>query len=301
MNIKRKSIIRNKYLTGFWFVLPALIYMIVMIGYPVIYNIILSMKNLDVKTFKGNISVFVGLENYKTLFADPVFIQALLNTLQYTVFCLMIQFSIGFLFALFFSKKFPCSGFIRGLLLIAYMMPMSVTALLGRNMFGVTEGIINDILLNIGFIHEPITWLVSSKTALWTVIFTNCWVGIPFNMLLLTTGLSNISGDIYESASIDGANGIQKFFFMTLPLLKSSILSVLMLGLIYTFKVFDLIYIMTSGGPNNATEVLATYSYKLSFGQYRFSMGSAGAVVLFLCLFVVGLFYLKLTMNEEAN
>jgi len=301
MNMKKKNIFKNKKFTGLWFILPALIYMVVMIGYPLIYNLILSMKNLDVKTFKGNTAVFIGFENYKTLFADPVFIKSLINTLLYTVVCLVIQFTIGFIFAIFFSKKFKFSGFIRGLLLVAYMMPMSVTALLGRNMFGVSEGIINDVLLNLHLINQPISWLVSSKTAIWAVIFTNCWVGIPFNMLLLTTGLSNISEDIYESASIDGANGLQKLFYMTIPLLKSSILSVLMLGLIYTFKVFDLVYIMTSGGPNNATEVLATYSYKLSFGQYKFSMGSAASVVLFLCLFIVGLFYLRLTMNEEAN
>ena len=275
--------------------------MVVMIGYPLVYNIILSFKNLDVKTFKGNTSVFVGLENYKTLFHDPVFIQAIINTLQYTLFCLVIQFTIGLIFALFFNKKFPLSGPIRGLLLVAYMMPMSVTALLGRNMFGVTEGVINNLLMQFNIIKEPISWLVSSKTAIWAVIMTNCWVGIPFNMLLLTTGLSSIPHDVYESASIDGANNIQKFFYMTLPLLKSSMLSVLMLGLIYTFKVFDLVYIMTSGGPVNSTEMLATYSYKLSFGQYQFSMGSAAAVVLFMFLFVVGLGYLKLTMSEEAN
>jgi len=297
--MKRRLKDRNS--EGILFVLPALIYMIFMIGYPLIYNIILSFKNLDVKTFKGNTAIFVGLDNYKAILADEVFRKAFGNTVQYTVFCLLIQFTIGFIFALFFSKKFPLAGPIRGLLLVAYMMPMSVTALLGRNMFGVTEGVINDILLNLGMIQKPIEWLISSKTAIWSVIIANSWVGIPFNMLLLTTGLSNIPQDVYESASIDGANGIQKFFYMTLPLLKSSMLSVLMLGLIYTFKVFDLVYIMTSGGPVNSTEMLATYSYKLSFGQYKFSMGSASSVILFLCLFVVGIGYLRLTMNEEAN
>ena len=296
-----KQRLKDRNTEGIYFVIPALIYMILMIGYPLVYNIILSFKNLDVKTFKGNTAVFVGLENYRAILADEVFRQAFGNTVQYTLCCLLIQFTVGFIFALFFSKKFPLAGPIRGLLLVAYMMPMSVTALLGRNMFGVTEGVINDILRHLGIIQKPVEWLISSKTALWGVIIANSWVGIPFNMLLLTTGLSNIPQDVYESASIDGANGIQKFFYMTLPLLRSSMLSVLMLGLIYTFKVFDLVYIMTSGGPVNSTEMLATYSYKLSFGQYRFSMGSAGAVILFLCLFVVGIGYLRLTMNEEAN
>jgi multiple sugar transport system permease protein len=301
MRKKTAEVFQSRDKEGIWFVLPALVYMLVMIGYPLVYNIILSFKNLDVKTFKGNTSIFIGLENYKTLFADEVFIKAISNTFQYTIVCLIIQFTIGLAFAIFFSKKFPLAGPVRGLLLVAYMMPMSVTALLGRNMFGVTEGVINDLLLQLHFIKEPIGWLVNSKTAIWGVILANCWVGIPFNMLLLTTGLSSISEDVYESASIDGANSIQQFFYMTIPLLKSAMLSVLMLGLIYTFKVFDLVYIMTSGGPVNSTEMLATYSYKLSFGQYQFSMGAAGAVVLFLCLFLVGLGYLKLTMQEEVN
>ncbi len=296
-----KNLSKNRNLIGVWFILPALVYMIGLIGYPLVYNIILSFKNLDIKTFKGNQAIFVGFSNYKVLFADEIFINSILHTIQYTIFCLLIQFTIGFSFALFFKRKNHLSFFVRGILLIAYMMPISVTALLGRNMFGVTEGIINQLLLNLGFIDMPIDWLVSSKTALWAVIFTNCWVGIPFNMLLLTTGLSNIPEEVYESASLDGANVIQQFFYMTLPLLRSAILSVIMLGLIYTFKVFDLIYIMTSGGPNNSTEVLSTYSYKLSFVQYKFSMGSAAAVVLFLFLLCVGFFYLKLTMNEEAN
>ena len=297
----KRRFFKDRSTEGLFFVIPALIYMVLMIGYPLIYNIILSFKNLDVKTFKGNTAVFVGLENYRAILADEVFCKAFGNTVQYTLCCLLIQFTIGFIFALFFSKKFPLAGPIRGLLLVAYMMPMSVTALLGRNMFGVTEGVINDILLRLGLIQKPVEWLISSKTALWGVIIANSWVGIPFNMLLLTTGLSNIPQDVYESAAIDGANGVQKFCYMTLPLLRSSMLSVLMLGLIYTFKVFDLVYIMTSGGPVNSTEMLATYSYKLSFGQYKFSMGSAGAVILFLCLFVVGIGYLRLTMNEEAN
>ncbi|MFV0504784.1 MAG: carbohydrate ABC transporter permease [Lachnospirales bacterium] len=299
MNIKKLT--KNREMVGFWFIVPALVYMIALIGYPLLYNIVLGFKNLDIKTFKGNTAKFIGFDNYMALFSDNVFVDSIIHTLQYTVFCLIIQFTIGFAFAMFFRKKFPLSGFIRGLLLVAYMMPMSVTALLGRNMFGVTEGVINQILLNIGLIAQPIDWLVSSNTAMIAVIITNCWVGIPFNMLLLTTGLSNIPEDIYESASIDGANIVQKFFFMTLPLLRSAMLAVIMLGLIYTFKVFDLIYIMTSGGPNHSTEVLSTYSYNLSFVQYKFSAGSAAAVVLFLFLLCVGFFYLRLTMKEEVN
>lgn len=168
---------------------------------------------------------------------------------------------------------------------------------------GTNEGVINYILSVIRLVDSasPIGWLIGQNEAMWAVIIANCWVGIPFNMLLLTGGLSGIPEDIYESATIDGANSFRRFIRITLPLLKPAILSVLMLGFIYTFKVFDLIFVMTKGGPLNATQVLSTYSYRLSFSEYRFSMGAAGAVILFLCLMVVGLFYLWLVRNEEVN
>lgn len=120
-------------------------------------------------------------------------------------------------------------------------------------------------------------------------------------MLLLATGLSNIPADVYESAMIDGANGIKRFFYITLPLLKQSILAVLVLGFVYTFKVFDLVYVMTGGGPINATEVLSTYSYRESFQYFNFGTGAASANVLFVCLFLVGLIYVKLIGKEDEN
>ena len=131
------------------------------------------------------------------------------------------------------------------------------------------------------------------------LIIANSWVGIPFNMLLLTTGLNDISTDIYEAASIDGATGWQKFVRITVPLLKPTIMSVLVLGFVLTFKVFDLVYVMTGGGPVDATEVLSTYSYKLSFQLFHFGEGAAVANILFICLFLVALIYLKTISRDE--
>jgi multiple sugar transport system permease protein len=176
------------------------------------------------------------------------------------------------------------------------MIPMSVTGLLGKNIFS-NAGLINNLLAKIGIAGPE--WLVNTSTALIAVIIMNCWVGIPFNMLLLISGLTSISPEVYESASIDGASWTQRFVHITLPLMKGSMLSVLMLGFIYTFRAFDLMYIMTAGGPLNSTDVLGTYSYMLSFTQYEFSKGAAVAMVLFACLFIVGLFYLKLLSKEE--
>lgn len=306
MTSEKRHFIGRESRNGYFFVLPALIFMAVMIVYPLIYNFRLSLTNLDVMTFKGDTSVSVGLANFVHLFtSDPVFLEALKHTFQFTLRSLAVQFTIGFALAMFFNQKFPLSGMLRGGMLIGYMMPMSVTGLLFKNLFAtnVNEGVINAALSLLGIIqpNQPIGWLVSEQYALWAATIANCWVGIPFNMMLLVAGLSTIDQSIYESATIDGASSLQRFIHITLPLMRPAIVSVLMLGFIYTFKVFDLIFIMTNGGPVNATQVLSSYSYKLSFSQYNFSMGAAVAVVLFLCLMCVGFAYLFLVRKEEAE
>lgn len=284
---------------GYTFILPGFIYMLVVLGYPLVYNFVLSFRNVNVKTFKGGTDVFVGLSNYIELFHNETFLMVFKNTFVFTIGCLVVQFTIGFIFALFFSKKFTLAGPIRGMILVGYMMPMSVTALLGKNMFDVSSGVINDLFMKLGLISAPVEWLLSGSTAMIAIIAVNCWVGIPFNMLLLTSGLTGISTEIYESAEVDGANPFQRFLYITLPLMKPAILSVLMLGFIYTFKAFDLMFVMTSGGPLNSTDVLGTYAYTLSFKQYEFSLGSTAAIILFACLFIVGLFYLRLISKED--
>ncbi len=288
-------------LTGLLFVLPAAAYMIIMMFYPLVYNFVLSFKDLTVMTFKGNNAQFIGFSNYVTILKDPEFQQAFWQTLWFTVACIAVQFSLGLLLAVFFNEKFALAGPIRGMVLVAWMMPVSVTGLLFKYMFLTEGGAINKLLSMVGIgTAQPLGWLIDPKLAMWAVIIANCWVGVPFNMLLLTTGMSNISQDVYESSAIDGANTVQRFFHITVPLLKPAIMSVLMLGFIYTFKVFDLIFMMTKGGPLNATEVLSTYSYRHSFTLFNFSIGAASAVLLFLCLMCVGVFYLRLIQKDEV-
>jgi len=288
-------------ITGFLFVLPAVIYMLSLMVYPLIYNFVLSFRDLTVMTFKGDTSVFVGLANYATLFHDPEFLTALGQTFWFTIACIVVQFSLGLLMAVFFNGQFKLAGPVRGTILVAWMMPVSVTGLLFKYMFLTEGGVINKLLGYLGIgVGAPLGWLIDPSLAMWAVIIANCWVGIPFNMLLLATGMSNIPQDVYESASIDGAGPAQRFFKITVPLLKPAIMSVLMLGFIYTFKVFDLIFMMTKGGPLNATEVLSTYSYRQSFTFFNFSLGAASAVVLFLCLMCVGVFYLRLIRKDEV-
>lgn len=296
-----KSSFERHQISSYLFVLPALIFMLMFIGYPIVYNIILSFQDVSVMTFSSGERNFVGLANYITLFTDPdkQLSISIVNTLIYTILCIVFQFTFGFAFALFFSMKFKLSTFLRGLTAIAWLMPMTITALMFKYMLSSSGGIINEFLMVLNLIKEPVEWLTNQTTAMWGVIFANIWVGIPFNMILLSTGLTTIPESIYESADIDGAKFFEKFFFITVPMIKPAIMAVLTLGFIYTFKVFDLIFIMTNGGPVNSTEVLSTLAYRLSFGEFNFSKGSAVANVLFVILFCVSLIYLKLMKSEE--
>ena len=153
----------------------------------------------------------------------------------------------------------------------------------------------------LGVIDSNIDWLTASGMAMFALIMANVWIGIPFNMILISTGPMTIPTELYESAAMDGAGNWHTFTKITLPMLRPTIESVLILGFIYTFKIFDLVFVMTNGGPVNATQMLSTYSYKLSFTQYQYSMGSAVANVLFVILMLVGMLYLRATSNSEED
>jgi multiple sugar transport system permease protein len=271
------------------------------IAYPVISNLILSFQNVTVMTLTRKNNPFVGLENYINLFRDEILVNSIWNTLFFTICCLVFQFIIGFVLALFFNINFSFSKPIRGLIMIGWMIPITVTSLMFRFIFASSIGVLNQLLMLLHIIREPIIWLAMPDTAKFALITANIWVGIPFNMLLLATGLTTISKELYESASIDGSGRIQSFCYITVPLLKPTMKSVLILGFIYTFKVFDIVYVMTGGGPVNATHLLSTYSYKLSFELFRYSEGAAVANILFLILFFVNLLYLKYSYSDEKT
>lgn len=298
-HFKRKS---AAYL-GIAFALPALIYMMVFIGYPMIQNIILSLKNVDVYTFATpDKQEFVGLKNYIELFtgANSILPKAIVNTLIFTVGSIFFQFVIGFGLALLFNKKFPGCSFFRGVTMISWLLPVTVAGLLFKFMFQLNGGIINQFLMQIHVLKQPIEWLLNGNTAMVAIIIANIWIGIPFNMMLILTGLTTIPEEIYESAGLDGANKRQKLFLITIPMIKPAIMSVLTLGFVYTFKVFDLVWVMTKGGPVNATELVSTYAYRLSFEEFRFSNGAAAANVLFVILLCVGFLYTKTISDDEV-
>lgn len=286
---------------GIFFVLPAFIYMLFFVGYPIIQNVVLSFQDVTAANLVRGAKHFVMFDNYLELFKDTVFTTSLTNTLLYTILCLIIQFIIGFALALFFSKKFALAKPIRGILLVPWMIPITVTALMFKLLFATDIGVINHILRSLNIIEENIEWLTTPGTAMFALVVANVWIGIPFNMILISTGLTTIPKELYESASIDGANKVKAFWNITLPLLRPTIESVLILGFIYTFKVYDLVYVMTSGGPVNSTHMLSTYSYKLSFEMFQYSKGSAVANVLLVILMIVGVFYIKATTEGEDD
>ena len=286
---------------GLLYALPAFLYMLFFVGYPIVSNLILSLQNVTVRNLVRGTRDFIGFDNYIKLMHDSVFLRAMFNTLLFTVSCLVVQFVIGFALALLFQKDFSFARPVRGLLMIPWMIPMTVTALIFKFMFSTDVGIINYFLKSAGLITENIQWLTSPATAMTAVITANIWIGIPFNTILISTGLTTIPLELYESAAIDGANGRQKFFKVTLPLMRTTIESLLVLGFIYTFKVYDMVYVMTGGGPVNSTHLLSTYSYKLSFEMFQYSLGSSAANVLLVILLLVGVVYLKITMKGEME
>lgn len=300
-DMKRKRKIFKNENIGYLYTLPALLYMLFFVGYPIVSNFILSLQDVNVMTLNSPNKPFVGFDNYVKMFQDPVLKQSIVNTLLFTVACILVQFLIGFALALFFNRNFSFSKPVRGLLMMPWMIPVTVTALIFKFIFSSNVGILNQVLQSLHIIQAPIDWLTQPGTAMFALIVANVWIGIPFNMILLTTGLSTIPKDLYESASIDGANKVQSFFRITLPLLKPAIESVLILGFIYTFKVFDLVYVMTNGGPVNSTHMLSTYSYKLSFEMFKYSEGATVANILFVILFFVSLIYLKFSYSDEEE
>lgn len=286
----------RKYL--YLFAGPAMAFMLILSIYPIVYNFFLMFRNMASSTFFTH--EFVGFATIKQVFEKGVIWQALQNTVVFTVSCTLMQLVIGFALALLLNKTLRVARFARSMIVISYIIPLTVTGLLFKFIFQADTGVLNFLLKQLGLISESITWLTSPNLALWTIITANIWVGVPFDMMLLTTGLANIPEDVYESASIDGAGRVQRFFRITLPLLKSSIYSILILGVIYTVKMFDLVKIMTAGGPVNATELLSTYSYRLGFNEMNFSQASVVANFMFLLLVVVSIFYLRFIKEDEV-
>jgi multiple sugar transport system permease protein len=252
--------------------------------YPLIYNISLSLHDVTFTSFIKGGSNWIGLQNYWTLRTDSQFIRTLFNTLIFLGGSIFFQFVIGFSLALLFTKRFPLNNFLQGLIMLPWFVPIATSAIVFRWFFA-DAGLINSFLIGVGLIRTPINWITSSKLAIISVTVANIWLGIPFNFIMLLTGLKAIPGELYECAAIDGAREWQKVVYISLPLLRNVIAATLILGSVLTIKVFDLVWLLTKGGPAGASHLLSTYSYSLAFERFRF--GYSAAVILVMILIVV--------------
>ncbi|HET9915085.1 MAG TPA: sugar ABC transporter permease [Anaerolineales bacterium] len=286
-------------LTAYFYILPSGLFLFFVLGFPIIYSVFMSFQKYTLETLVSRHTEFIWFENYSAVLSDPAFMVALKHSLVFTVSSILFQFTIGLGLAILFNRAFPLSNVMRGLLLTGWQIPSVVTGTLFLFLFNLDYGLINFVLTALHITSEPIGWIVQSDTALPAVIIANIWLGIPFNVILLSAGVAGLPEDVYEAATVDGANGIQKLIYITIPLLKSTILAVLMLGFIYTLRVFDLIWIMTKGGPGNATEVLPTFAYRLSFINFNFGRSAAVSVIMLLILLGAAILYLRAITKEE--
>jgi len=270
----------------YFFILPAILFTILFAIYPLIYNVVLSFKDVTAITLIQKTSQFIGLANYREIFKDPIFKRTSFNTLIFTTLSILFQFTIGFLIALLFNKNFPLRDIMISLVMLPWFIPILVSGTVFK-LFFMDMGLINRLLLSFRLISKVIPWITDGNIAIYSLIIANIWLGIPFNFIMLYTGLKGISEELYEASEIDGAVGIKKTFYITIPLLKPVIISTLLLGAIFTIKVFDLVWIITGGGPGNASHLFSTYSYQLAFGNYNFGLGSAVSVIMILIIISV--------------
>ncbi|KWZ82695.1 carbohydrate ABC transporter permease [Heyndrickxia coagulans] len=254
-------------------------------------------KNLSriVKDFKSSFvpSNFTGFKSYKEALHDKRLGHALWNTVLFTVVSVFLEFVLGLGLAMIMNKAFKGQGIVRTTSLIPWAIPTAVAALMWSYLYDGTSGVVAHFFQSIGLISDSRILLLTGSGAMVSTILADVWKTTPYMALLLLAGLQNISKGLYEAASIDGATKIQQFFKITLPMLKSSILVALLFRTLDAFRVFDLIYVLTGGGPGGATETMSVYGYKTMFGQTNFGYGSVIVIIMFICVAIIATIYIK--------
>ncbi|MFI6565841.1 carbohydrate ABC transporter permease [Streptomyces sp. NPDC050534] len=283
------------------FLAPVTVYLALFYAYPLYRNIDLSLRNYTVRSFVQGDAPFTGLANYRKVFDDPLFAPALLHTAVFTAVCLVFQYAIGLALAVFFHQNFRLSATLRALFLVPWLLPLIVSASTWSWMLNSESGVVNAALHALGI--GPVNWLTSPSWSLTSVIIANIWIGVPFNLVVLHSGLQSIPASLYEAAAIDGANTWQRFWRVTFPLLRPVSAITLLLGLIYTLKVFDIIWIMTKGGPADSSTTFATWSYQLGFGNLLPAFGPGAAVgnLLVVAALVFGLVYVRVQRKQALS
>lgn len=273
--------------------MPSLAIIIMIALIPILFTLWLSLHSINLKSPEAQ-SHFIGLSNYIHLLKDGRMWRAVWQTLAFTVTSVGIELVLGLVLALILNKTFKLRGMCRASILIPWAIPTVVAALLWTWIFNDQYGAFNDILNRIGIIRTYKSWLGIPPLAFFSIIVAEVWKTTPFMALMLLAGLQMIPKDLYEAARIDGASKSKQFLFVTLPLLKPIILVALLFRTLDAFRVFDLIYVMTAGGPGNSTEVLSLYTYKTLFSYLDFGYGSALSFVTFAIAGVISIIYIRL-------
>jgi multiple sugar transport system permease protein len=282
------------------FLAPVVIYLVAFYAYPLYRNLDLSLRHYTVRSFVRGGAPFSGLDNYRAVVDDPTFGPALTHTVLFTLLSLVFQFAAGMALAVFFRQNFRLSATLRALFLVPWLLPLIVSASTWSWMLNSDSGVVNWSLHLVGI--DPVNWLTSPTWSLASVIIANIWIGIPFNLVVLYSGLQAIPTELYEAAALDGASGWTTFRRITVPLLRPVSAITLLLGLVYTLKVFDIIWIMTKGGPVDSSTTFATWSYRLSFGNLLPSFGPGAAVgnLLIVMALIFGLLYIRIQRRQNT-
>jgi len=278
---------------GYAFVLPAFIVLFALTGYPVIYNMVLSLF----KTGYGK-QTFVGLANYLKAFTSIGFLEVVKNTLIWTVANMAIMMVLGMTAALAINRNVKGKTTFQAVLLIPWVIPFVVSGIMWAFLFHPRWGAINDILLRLRLIEEPLLVLGKPATALFGVMLAYIWKVYPFVTVLILAGLKSIPEVLYDAAAIDGADGFKSFRYVTLPALRTILSTILLVVGIWTFNTFDLIYVMTGGGPIYASETVAMRIYKFAFSDFRFGLSAATSLIASALLVIASFFYLR---EEERD
>jgi ABC-type sugar transport system permease subunit len=270
--------------TAYYMVLPSLLIIVVVAFFPILYGVVLSLTDSTISGFGS----FIGIENYTEMFQDLDFREGLYNTVIFTVVSVALEFFIGLGIALAINRAFRGRGLVRAAVLVPWAFPTVIAAVMWRLMFQSQVGIIQYVAGSLGIISDPI---LSSRTLLLIgAILVDVWKTTPFVALLLLAGLQTIPGEVYEAARVDGANVMQRFFRITLPLLKGAILVAVLFRTLDAYRVYDLFWVL----GNRELASLSTYVYEgVRISQLQFGPGNAAAVFIFVTAFLIALFFIR--------
>lgn len=278
---------------AWWLIAPALATILLVALFPLLWTFWESVHLHDLRMpWLGR--PFIGAGNYAEAVRDPRFWAALGHTAFFTVVSVTLELGLGLVLALAMNRATRGRTIVRAAVLVPWAIPTVVSALLWRFIFDDQAGIVNAVLGNVGLIRQPIVWFIHADLAWIPVIVSDVWKTTPFVALLLLAGLQNIDPSLYEAARIDGASSWQQFRHVTLPLLKPAMLVALVFRTLDSVRVFDLVYVLTGGGPGTSTEPIALFTFNSLLQYLRFGYGSALSVITFVLSFALALGYLRL-------